>query len=444
MDVIEVTRRQDEVMEAFEARLAGAAGVRNAADGALVGLVVEALAEKWWEGWGIHTPVQWLMWRAGVSRTTARQVVRLAARAEELPTTLRLLFEGRLSLDQAAVIARFTPADHEASVCELAVYATVSQIVTATRTYGFDTETPIRTREAPERHVSFGSDEDGQWWGRIRLAADEGKIVEEALKATRDHLHDVARARAQKAAEAEGRPAKGTDAQLGVPRIGWADALVGMAHSALGTKAKGAETSTRTAVHLHLERPVAGAGEAWRAELHGGPALPDGLRRYLLCDCDIEIVWTEDGIPVTTSRTQRTPPRRIRRLVEKRDGYRCRIPGCDQTLWLEVHHIVHWEDDGETVTWNLCCLCGHHHRLHHQGLLGITGNADRADGLVFTNQYGLVLDRAGQPRAPVPGEMPDVAAYECPSGERLQKRWVSFNKTRTSPPTASPARQPAA
>jgi hypothetical protein len=104
--------------------------------------------------------------------------------------------------------------------------------------------------------------------------------------------------------------------------------------------------------------------------MRGGPALPDWLRRYLLCDCDIEVVWTDDG----------------------------------------------------TVTGNLCCLGGHHHRLHHQGLLGIIGNADQVDGLVFTNKHGLVLDQAGRPRAPVPGEMPDVPAYQCPTGERLQKR----------------------
>jgi len=27
--------------------------------------------------------------------------------------------------------------------------------------------------------------------------------------------------------------------------------------------------------------------------------LPDALRRYLLCDCDIKIVWTEGGVPVS-------------------------------------------------------------------------------------------------------------------------------------------------
>ncbi|HEX7135713.1 MAG TPA: DUF222 domain-containing protein, partial [Iamia sp.] len=67
---------------------------------------MQALAEGWWEGWRIHTPVQWLMWRAGVSRTTARSVVRLARRAGDLPTVMATFRRGGLSLDQASTVAR--------------------------------------------------------------------------------------------------------------------------------------------------------------------------------------------------------------------------------------------------------------------------------------------------------------------------------------------------
>lgn len=44
--------RPSAVLAAFEARVAGAAGVRNAADGALVELVAEALREGLWQGTG--------------------------------------------------------------------------------------------------------------------------------------------------------------------------------------------------------------------------------------------------------------------------------------------------------------------------------------------------------------------------------------------------------
>ncbi|HEV7720836.1 MAG TPA: DUF222 domain-containing protein, partial [Iamia sp.] len=134
------THTEWKVIRAFENAVAVAAGVRNAADAALVDLVVEALEEGWWEGWKIHTPAQWLMWRTGASRSTASRVVGLARRAGDLPTVMSMFRAGGLSLDQAATVARYTPAAYEASVCELAVNATVNQIVAATRRYGFDAE----------------------------------------------------------------------------------------------------------------------------------------------------------------------------------------------------------------------------------------------------------------------------------------------------------------
>jgi hypothetical protein len=422
------TCEQWDVMAAFEAAVASAAGVRNAADAALVDLVVTALAEGWWEGWRVHTPVQWLMWRAGVSRSTARQVVRLARRASELPTVMAVFRAGGLSLDQASTVARYVPAAYEASVCELAVNATVPQIVRATRRYGFDADVVERDgsdRRGPVRSVSFGTDASDQWRASIRLPVDEGQVVEEALKASRDRLHAAQRAAAKERAEAEGRSTAGTDAELGVGRVTWADALVGMAHSVLSTGAAGAEASSRPGVLVHLRAPV--DGDRWRAEMHMGPALPAAMRRSLTCDGDIAAVWHRDGHPVQVGRSARIVPRRTRRLVEHRDGG-CRVPGCDSTLWVEVHHIVHWEDHGETVTENLICLCGHHHRLHHQGLLGITGNADAPDGVVFTTATGRVLEPSGRPTPPT--HLPTVAPYDGPTGERLHRHHVHFTRRR--------------
>lgn len=421
----------------FDGRFAAAAGVSHAALGAQVALVREALEEGYWAGHGIHSPVHWLMWRGGLSRGTARAMVRLALRAHELPTTIGLLTEGRLSLDQATTIARYVPGAYEASVCELAVNATVAQIARATATYAFDTDAPEEPRPA-RREVSFGTDHDGQWWARVRLAADEGAVVEEALSTVRDHLHDCARKAAEEHLAAEGKPTAGkTDAELGVEKVGWADALVGMANATLTHGPSGAEQVARHAVHLHLEQPEPGCGTGWVAELQGGPAVPDWLRRQLTCDCDVEVVLNAKGIPVATYRSHRTPPRKLRRLVERRDGYCCRVPGCDQRLWLQVHHIIHWEDGGETLTGNLCCLCTRHHRLHHQGLLGITGDADAPGGLTFTTAHGLVLDPAGASTAPSPRDMPRVAPYEGPCGERLRPDQVTFNPTEAERPPAA-------
>jgi hypothetical protein len=80
------------------------------------------------------------------------------------------------------------------------------------------------------------------------------------------------------------------------------------------------------------------------------------------------------------------------------------------------------------VTWNLICLCGHHHRMHHQGLLGITGNADQPDGVVFTTANGRVLRPSGT--AAPPTTRPDPPTYRGPTGERLRKDHVWFNRRR--------------
>jgi hypothetical protein len=80
-------------------------------------------------------------------------------------------------------------------------------------------------------------------------------------------------------------------------------------------------------------------------------------------------------------------------------------------------------------------LCSRHHRLHHRGQLGISGDADDPDGLVFTDRYGRRLTGCGRPAPPGP----DLAAaadrmqlapatYVHPTGERLDTRWVYFNE----------------
>ena len=121
-------------------------------------------------------------------------------------------------------------------------------------------------------------------------------------------------------------------------------------------------------------------------------------------------------------------------MVEDRDRG-CRVPGCSRSRWLQVHHITHWEDGGPTDTPNLVALCGRHHRLHHRGQLGIAGDADDPDGIVFTDARGRRLTGCGRPAPPRP-ELADAVerlqlrptTYVHPTGERLDTRWVHFNE----------------
>ncbi len=97
-----------------------------------------------------------------------------------------------------------------------------------------------------------------------------------------------------------------------------------------------------------------------------------------------------------------------------------------------MHHITHWEDGGTTDTANLLALCQFHHRLHHRGGLGVTGNADEPEALVFTDERGRPLAACGRPVPP--GERPcPPGNWIHPAGERCDRSWVHFDERREPP-----------
>jgi hypothetical protein len=137
----------------------------------------------------------------------------------------------------------------------------------------------------------------------------------------------------------------------------------------------------------------------------------------------VQPVWERDGIPFSVGRSQRVVPDRTRRIVELRDRG-CRVPGCTGRH-VEIHHIIHWADGGTTDTWNLISLCKYHHKLHHQGELGISGNADEFDGVVFTDQRGERIAGVGTPAAPT--DIPEPAQpYRSPLNGRFDWNWIGL------------------
>src|SRR5262245_36907184 len=86
----------------------------------LVDFVARVLSDGTWQCAGLRSPEHWLMLRAGLSRGQARAIVLLARRQGDLPATAAALRDGRISLDQAAVVARHTPAAFDETVAEFA------------------------------------------------------------------------------------------------------------------------------------------------------------------------------------------------------------------------------------------------------------------------------------------------------------------------------------
>ena len=120
-------------------------------------------------------------------------------------------------------------------------------------------------------------------------------------------------------------------------------------------------------VGLDVLRGASGSGETeW-----GQPLVGETVRR-LACDASItRVVLGPGSEPLDVGRATRVIPAPLRRALVVRDRG-CAWPGeaggCDRPPgWCDGHHLIPWEDGGETSLWNTCLLCTAHHRRVHGG-----------------------------------------------------------------------------
>src|SRR5690606_19255298 len=131
-----------------------------------------------------------------------------------------------------------------------------------------------------------------------------------------------------------------------------------------------------------------------RCAVENGVALSPGTIRRLACESAlVGMIDDESGEPLSVGRKTRAIPPALRRALHARDGG-CRFPGCDRTLLLHAHHVVHWADGGETKLSNLLSLCTFHHWLLHEG--GFTVEAADDGDFVFYDPTGKPLPATGR------------------------------------------------
>lgn len=100
--------------------------------------------------------------------------------------------------------------------------------------------------------------------------------------------------------------------------------------------------------------------------------------------CDAQHVGKVDGgAPAKAS--QEIPPA-IRRQVVLRDHGKCVVPGCTNSVFVDVHHLDPRADGGGHDPDRLALLCSAHHRAVHAGRLVVEGSASK--GLVFRHADG--------------------------------------------------------
>jgi hypothetical protein len=85
-------------------------------------------------------------------------------------------------------------------------------------------------------------------------------------------------------------------------------------------------------------------------------------------------------------RASQSIPPRVRREVMRRDGGRCVVPSCRNSVFLDTHHLDLRSEGGGHDPDGLIVLCGAHHRAQHRGQLLIEGRV--ATGLVVRHADG--------------------------------------------------------
>jgi HNH endonuclease/RuvA, C-terminal domain len=93
--------------------------------------------------------------------------------------------------------------------------------------------------------------------------------------------------------------------------------------------------------------------------------------------CDAQHIGSIDG--TEPERAYQDIPPGVARLVWRRDGGRCRVPGCRSSRGLELHHLVHRADGGTHDASNIALICSACHQSHHDGVLTISGTADHIE-----------------------------------------------------------------
>ena len=150
-------------------------------------------------------------------------------------------------------------------------------------------------------------------------------------------------------------------------------------------------------------------GDGGAARLGSGQPATLRQLRTLLADCSwSRVVLRPDSTPIEASKTVRTVPAGLWRVLVTRDAG-CTWPGCDAPPnWCDVAHgAVAFSDDGQLSPGNAALLCRRHHRRFDLGGWRIVIEGDtvgyhrEGDGPASTRSAGS--PDTGQDRATDPG-----------------------------------------
>lgn len=339
----------DQIDEAFDHFF----GLSSAGLARVCDLIAEVDSRQSWMADGATSLSAWVAARLRVRHETARRLVAVARRLTDLPHVRDRFSAGDLSLDQVDAISQMATPESEAGLVEEAMTlsnAALDRLARHRRGSSVEDERSVWERRRLIRQWNL---DESELRFHGRLPGVEGRVFDEAIDSRVDRMPP--------------NPETGMFDPLPTRA---ADALTEMAATA------GGDEATPTQMTVFADVGALTSEDRGHAELDNTAPLSNRTAQRLACDALLEPVLRDDGKVIGVGRRSRIVPGWLRRLVHERDGGQCQHPGCGNTRWLQVHHIVPWAQGGPTDLDNLILLCGAHHRWVHERGWHITGPPD--------------------------------------------------------------------
>jgi hypothetical protein len=276
-------------------------------------------------GWnnGFLSCAHWLHWRTGIDLGAAREKVRVARALANLPHLSGAMQRGEISYAKVRGLTRIATPDNEAQLLDVAYAGTaahVERVVRAWRRCDRVEEARETQRAHLNRSVTTWVDDDGMVVLRARLTPELGAVVQRALEAATERLHQQSR----QAATPESIEEEVTAEQRR------ADALGLLAECALEASLDRGVAADRYQVVLHVDGAATDASTAQTVlELGDGAVRVSAeMSRRLSCDASVVVMREgpegsrQPGTPLPASSSFGTR-RRIRRRARR--GRRCNV-----------------------------------------------------------------------------------------------------------------------
>jgi hypothetical protein len=320
--------------------------VRCAAHLELLDEVARMDTAEAWTFDGAASMSGWLVQRYGLSHHTASEWTRVAHALQQLPAIRAAYGTGRMSWDQVRTVTRFANTDTDDELAAEAPSMSVTELRRQAR--------EITLRDVEEAHharrFGWNFDENNPVLDlNGRLVDADGAVLVKAITRIVSQMQTV-------------------DDAYEPFEARCADALVQLASMYLGTD----NDPDRATVVVHLDAALIATGTG-QAAIEDGPTLTHQTAMRLMCDCRWQISLESESKVIGIGRVSRRIPPWLARTLRRRDKG-CRFPGCERTLWVHFHHLIHWAAGGPTDLDNLITVCPLHHRLIHEAGWTISGD----------------------------------------------------------------------